>query len=125
MTMQELIEVLKEVKKGDRISGTVAGKFYTFKGIEKYSGKGRYPHFKGIEVVVLQSDKRKRRMIVLFLEPLLLLVNADLQALRYGRLPEDYVDQYWSGGSRDIPNMYEYESHYKSLARYIKKLTSG
>ena len=66
MTKQELIEVLREVKEGDRISGTVAGKFYTFKGIEKYSGKGRYPHLKGIEVVVLQSDKRKRRMIVLF-----------------------------------------------------------
>ncbi len=125
MTKQELIEVLKEVKEGDRILGAVAGKYYTFKGIEKYSGKGRYPHFKGIEVVVLQSDKRKRRMITLFLEPLLLLVNADLQELRYGRLPEEYIDQYWSGDSRGIPNLYEYESHYKSLARYVKGLTSG
>ncbi len=118
------MQVLKEVKRGARISGTVTGKFYTFKGIEKYSGKGRYSHFKGIEVVVLQSDKRKRRMIILFPGPLLLLVNADLQWLRYGRLPEDYLDRYWSG-NRGVPNLYEYESHYKSLARYIKGLTVG
>lgn len=125
MTKLELIEVLKELKGGDRISGTLAGKFYTFKGIEKYSGKGRYPHLKGIEVVVLQSDKRKQRMIILFPEPLLLLVNADLQELRYGRLAQDYIHQCWSGDSRGIPNLYEYESHYKSLARHIKRLTSG
>jgi hypothetical protein len=125
MTKQELIEVLKKVKKGERIPGTIAGKFYTFKGIDKYSGKGRCPHFKGIEVVVLQSDKRKRRMIILFPEPLLLLVNADLQWLRYGRLPENYIDRCRSGDIRGIPNLYEYESHYKSLARYIKGLTSG
>ncbi|MGA2940142.1 MAG: hypothetical protein ABSF52_24035 [Syntrophobacteraceae bacterium] len=125
MTKQELLEILKEVKKGVRISGTVAGKFYTFKGIEKYSGKGRYPHFKGIEVVALQSDKRKRGMIILFPEPLLLLVNADLRWLRYGRLPEDYIYQCLSGEIRGIPNVYEYESHYKSVARYIKGLTRG
>lgn len=125
MTKQELIEALKDLKESARIKGTVAGKFYTFKGVEKYSGKGRYPHLKGIEVVVLQSNQRKRQMIILFLEPLLLLVNADLQELRYGSIPQDYLRQYWGGDSRALPNLYEYESHYKSLARHIKGLTKG
>jgi len=121
MTKQELIEILEQVKHGQQIPGTVARKFYTFKGSAEYTGKGRYPHLKGTRVIVLQSNERRIPNIALFLEPLLLFVNSDPSRLRFGKLPLEYIEQYRSGDPQGIPNLYDCESHYKSLARYIQE----
>ncbi len=122
MTKQGLIEILEQVHQDQKIAGTVAGKLYTFKGFAGYSGKGRYPHLRGTRVVVLQSDERKRRNIALFLEPLLLFVNSDSSSLTHGKLPDEYIAIYCSGDPQGIPNLYDCEGHYKSLARYIQEL---
>ena len=118
------MKTLGQLNIGEKISGTAVGKFYTFAGIQKYSGRGRYPHLKGKDVIVIQSNERKRWVMILFLEPLLMLLNADFEDLRHGKLPADYIKHFRSGDPRRIPNIYEYESHYKSIARYIKGLTT-
>jgi hypothetical protein len=123
MTMQELIEILEQVKQGRKIPGLVAKKVYTFKGFSEHTGKGRYPHLRGTKVIVIQSNERRIPNKALFLEPLLLLVNSDPSELRFGKLPPEYIDRYHSGDTRGIPNLYDCEGHYKALARYIKSIT--
>ena len=118
MQTQELFELLEKIDKGEIIPGTITGKFYIFKGIQKYSGRGRFSNLKGTDVVVLESRERKGS-IILFLEPLLLLLDGDLEDLAYGKLPVGYAKEYYSGEPIEIPNLFEYESHYKALARYI------
>ena len=123
MEARKLFEYLRKIDVGEIIPGTVTGKYYTFKGIHKYSGRGRFSNLKGTDVVVLGSQKRKR-LIILFPEPLLLLLDGNLEDLDYGRLPVGYAKEYYSGEPSEIPNLFEYESHYKALARHIKKMIS-
>jgi hypothetical protein len=59
MTKQQFIKTLNQISKGEMIPGTIAGKSYKFKGIQKYSGRGRYSNLKGKDVIVLHSDERK------------------------------------------------------------------
>lgn len=123
MEERELFKYLRRIDDGEIIPGTVTGKSYAFKGIQKYSGRGKYSSLKGKDVVVLKSQERKR-LIILFLEPLLLLLDGNLEDLAYGRLPVEYVEKYHTGEPTEIPNLFEYESHYKALARHIKNLIS-
>jgi len=124
MTKQQLIKTLNQIRQGETIPGTIAGKSYRFEGIRKYSGRGRYSNLKGKDVIVLKSVERKRS-IILFLAPLLSLVNSAFRDLTYGNLPIAYIEKFRSGDLNGIPNLFEYESHYKSLARYIQRLTKG
>lgn len=119
MTQDHLLNILGELPEGQLIPGTVAGKCYRFKGIRKYSGRGKYADFNGVDVVILESEDRKRP-IVLFLEPLRCFANSDSRDLDFGRLPANYIKKYRSGEPNHIPNLFEYESHYKSLARFIQ-----
>ena len=123
MKEQNLLKYLGKIDDGESIPATVNGKFYTFKGIQKYSGRGRFSNLKGTHVVVLESKERKR-LIILFFEPLLVFLEGNLEDLDYGRLPEGYVKKYRTGEPNQIPNLFEYESHYKALARHIKNLVS-
>lgn len=123
MTKQQLIKALNQISLGEKIPGTIAGKSYKFKGVQEYSGRGRYSNLKGRDVIILQSSERKRS-IILFLAPLLSLANSDSKDLTYGNLPITYLEKFRSGDYKGIPNIYEYESHYKSLARYIQRLTN-
>ncbi len=122
MTKQQLIKTLNQISAGEMIPGTIAGKSYKFKGIQKYSGRGRYSNLKGKDVIILQSFERERS-IILFLAPLLVLVNSAAKDLTYGNLPIAYIEKFRYGDFSGIPNLYEYESHYKSMARYIQRLT--
>lgn len=122
MTKQELIRSLNRISLDETIPGTIAGKAYKFKGIQKYSGRGRYSNLKGNDVIILQSVERKRP-IILFLAPLLSFVNSAYKDLTYGNLPIKYIEEFRCGEYKGIPNLYEYESHYKCLARYIQRLT--
>ncbi len=124
MTKEQLIKTLNQISLGETIPGTISGKSYKFKGIQKYSGRGRYSNLKGKDVIILQSVERKRS-IILFLAPLLSLVNSASKDLTYGNLPIAYLEKFRSGDYKGIPNLYQYESHYKSLARYIQRLTKG
>ncbi|HEY5498203.1 MAG TPA: hypothetical protein VIK19_07705 [Syntrophales bacterium] len=122
MTTIELTTILGNLNQGDAIPGTIAGKSYIFIGIEKYPGRGRYANLKGQDVIVPMSNERKRSRIVLFLDNLLLFVNATPSELRYGYLPKEYMKLFRGGKKPIIPNLYEYETHYKSLARHLQGL---
>lgn len=124
MTEDELLKTLNRLEIGKKIPGTVSGKKYTFAGIREYPGRGRYAHLKGTAVIVLRSAERKRSDIILFFQPLLVLVNSKTSELGFWKLPTTYSDQFRSGENLGIPNLWEYESRYKSLARYIKRLTN-
>ena len=124
MTKQQLIKTLNQINQGKMIPGTINGKSYKFKGIQKYSGRGRYFNLKGKDVIILESVERKRS-IILFLAPILTLVNSAYKDLTHGNLPIAYLEKFRSGDFKGIPNIYEYESHYKSLARYVQRLTKA
>lgn len=123
MTKDQLSNILGKIDDGAIIPGTIAGKYYKYKGKQSYSGRGKFSKLKGVEVVILQSDDRERA-IILFLEPILILLSSNYSDLSYGKLPPEYVKRYHNGAAQEIPNIYEYESHYKSLARYVQQLTS-
>jgi len=122
MNKQELIKTIEQIDKDTKIPGTVTGKFYSFVGIEKYSGRGRYHKLKGEEVIVLQSGERKKQKIILFIGPLIILANSNMESLSHGKLPSEYIHKYRSGIDMNIPNLFEYETHYKSMARFLKSL---
>ena len=117
--MTKLKAILERMNKGDLIPGTITGKAYTFIGIEKYSGRGKYSNLKDHDVIIITSNERKRSTIKLFLETLLLFVNAPPEELTYGKLPKEYMKMIFEQ-RRNKPNLNEYENHYKALARYIQ-----
>jgi hypothetical protein len=126
LTKAELLVVISGIKPGARIPGINPGKFYRFGGLEPYNGRGRYNHLKGQMVILLHSPERKRSSIRLFIEPLLLLCNSKIEDLTYGNLsisyPTEFIDAEWQVA---YPNLSEFTSHYKSLARYIKRRIKG
>jgi hypothetical protein len=124
MTEHQLLNIFKQLSQGQMILGTVSGKSYRFKGVRKYSGRGKFHSLKGAVAIILESKQRKRP-ILLFMEPLLLFVNSDPRDISFGRLPIKYIEEYRNDKAPKIPNLYEYESHYKSLARYIQGLSEG
>jgi hypothetical protein len=125
MDVDTLIRFLRGLPVGSAVPGTQTGKEYKFGGCSEYSGRvNRYAHLNGKLVTVLLSRERKRSRIVLFLEPLLSFVNSTDEELGFGRLPKSYLHEYGEGGSQKIPNLSEYESHYKALARHIRQVTS-
>jgi len=123
MDIEILIKLLRGMAIGIAVAGTQTGKEYKFGGLSEYSGRvNRYSHLKGKLVAVLLSGERKRSRIVLFLKPLLSFVNSTDEELDFGRLPELYFREYGQDGSQKIPNLSEYESHYKALARHIRRV---
>lgn len=126
LTKAELLAVVRGIKLGAQISGINPGKFYRFGGLEKYNGRGRYNHLKGQTIILLHSSERKRSSIKLFIDPLLSLCNRKTEDLAYGNLPMSYltefIDVHWQAA---YPNLFEFQSHYKSLARHIKHRIKG
>ena len=126
MDVEALISFLDNLGRDTSIPGIQGGKRYKYGGLRRYSGRGRwYADLKGQPVAVLLSAARRRPEIVLFVEALLPFVNATDEELGYGRLPQAYYREYCLPESPEIPNRYEYESHYKALARYVRRVTSG
>ncbi|MCP4116917.1 MAG: hypothetical protein GY737_16240 [Desulfobacteraceae bacterium] len=122
MNLETLMKFLCGMDIGTIIPGAQAGKEYKFGGVSEYSCRGkRYAHLKGKPVIALLSGERKRSRIVLFVSPLLLFVNGTDEELGFGQIPATYYHNYRSGDSPGIPNLYEFESHYKAFARHIKK----
>ncbi|MFH1738272.1 MAG: hypothetical protein ABIH23_04645 [bacterium] len=124
MDEHALLKILRNLRIGTPIAGAIVGNVYTFGGVREYSGKGRYPHLKGQMVAVLKSDNWKRPEVLLFLGPLLIFVNAADEELGYGKMPAAYFDRYRLGKIFEMPNRHEYVTHYKALARYIKRMTN-
>ena len=117
MTTDDLLKLLSKIRPGSKIVGLQDGKNYKYAGMEPYPTRGKFAHLAGETVVVLQSAERKRKRIILFLEPLLAIVDNHSQKLGYGTRPF-YRCRFRSG--QDYPNLHEYETHYKAMARKLK-----
>lgn len=121
MNTFQLMNKLKGMKNGQVIVGINKGKEYRFLGIEEYYSRGKSPDYDGKLVVVLESEQRKRRKIKLFIEIIEYFVKHDGEYISHGKLPPEYCSKYRIGVSYGVPNLIEYESHYKSLAMYLCK----
>ena len=119
MNSAQLLERLKAMKPGQAVNGINPGKQYRFGGLEAYSSRGKSPRFDGELVVVLESEDRKRRRIKLFVSVLEYFVRHDGEFLAHGRLPPEYCAKYRAGMNHGVPNLFEYESHYKALALHL------
>ncbi len=105
---------------GARIPGLLPGKNYKFLGLEKFSGRGKYSRLNGTDIIVIESENRKRNLIKLFLEPIVILANCGFDKIGYGKLPSAFIVLRHAENGPTFPNLDDYESQYKSVARYIK-----
>ena len=118
MILTDLKSFLNSLPIGTIVPGLQKSKNYRFAGLEPYPSRGRFARLAGKMVAVLESDELKRKRIILFLNPLLMLVNGPTDNLDYGRRP--LCDYAVNGGRDEYPNIYQYETHYKALAKYVK-----
>ena len=63
MTEQQVIKILQDMNIGCQIPGIIKGKTYTYMGLQKYSGRGRYHNLKGALVAIIKSEERRRSSI--------------------------------------------------------------
>ena len=119
MNQEDLLRILKLIRIGRSIPGMNRGTQYRFAGVGVYHSRGKAPDFDGQAIVTLESAKRSRPQIHLFVSVLATFLADGKTYLGYGRTPPSVVLAYHRGDGPRIPNLTEYESHYKSLARYI------
>jgi hypothetical protein len=119
MNKERLLKVFDSVKYGETIPGINQNTRYRFVGVEVYDSHGKAPEFDGESVIILESDRRKRKTIKLFVNVLVTFVTDGRGYLSYGRLRPSYLRDYRTSQGIKAPNLPDYESHYKSLARYV------
>lgn len=123
MDEAKLLKIVSNIPKGQIISGINKGTKYIFLGTEHYDSHGKAPELNGSLVIILESEKRNRKRIKLFVNVLASFLKDGRTFLSYGRLPPSYILEFRRGTKGRIPNLSQYESHYKSLARYVYSIT--
>lgn len=122
ITEQDILAFFDKFEAGTTVSGVLSGKNFKFVGLKKYLGKGAHSHLHGTDVIVIESGRRrgKRNLIKLFPEPLLILSNCTADEIGYGKIPPAFVALKSAGHGQTYPNLYEYETYYKAVARFIQ-----
>lgn len=116
-----LLQYFEKLPFGTEIPGVIKGKKYKYFGLAHYKGKGKFSHLDGEIVIKIESHERKRRKIIrLFFQPLQILVDSKPEEISYGKLPSKYVLLKYANQKPLYPNLEEYYSHYKALAIYLK-----
>ena len=120
-TKQDILSFFNTCEYGTKIPGLLPGRNYKFIGLEKYSSRGKYSHLNETDIIVIESENRKKRnLIKLSSEPIVILSNCSLDEIGYGKIPSAFVVLQHAENGPSFPNLYEYETQYKSIARYIK-----
>ncbi|MBV5273665.1 MAG: hypothetical protein JZU52_08485 [Lamprocystis purpurea] len=119
MSEEELLRNLAAIPIGQGIPGMNKGTVYRFVGIGLYDSHGRARDFDGWQIVTLDSPQRNRPHIRLFVSVLATFLKDGKASLTYGGTPRSVILTYRRGDGPGIPNLVEYGSHYKSLARYV------
>lgn len=117
---REIQSFFSKCERGTIIQGLLPGKNYKYVGCAKYIDKGKYSHLNGTEVIIIESDNRKRKLVKLFLEPLVILSNCSFEQIGYGKIPSEFVELRYAKNEIKYPNILDYEPYYKSVARFIK-----
>ena len=121
ITKQDILSFFNTCESGTKMPGLLPGRNCKYIGLGKYSGRGKYSHLNETDIIVIESENRqKRNLIKLFLEPIIMLSNCSLDEIGYGKIPSGFVVLQHAANGTSFPNLYEHESHYKSVARYIK-----
>ncbi len=125
MNKKQLLNKINKIKPGTSISGINPGKIYYFNGCEEYKGRGKYRDLTGQTVVLLKSPDRKKSIITLFTEPILLFINSKNNVLGYGHHPVLKFNAVLFDPKPKYPNLFEYCFHYNCFTLYLKSsLTS-
>jgi hypothetical protein len=100
----------------------LAGKQFQFNWSKEILGKGAYSYLSGTDVITIESGKRrcKNNLITLFPEPLVILSTCTTDEIGYGKIPPAFVALKSASQGQTYPNLYEYETHYKAVARFIQ-----
>jgi hypothetical protein len=122
ITKHNIIFFLEKCETETRIPGLLSRNVFTFIGLEKYPGRGKYAHLKGSDIIIIESEKRnKRARIKLFLDLVVMLSNFSFDEIGYGKIPPAFVALVHAENGPKFPNLYEYERHYVLVARFIKQ----
>lgn len=122
ITKDIIISFLEKCETGTLIPGLLSRNVFTFIGLEKYSGRGKYAHLKGSDILIIESENRnKRARIKLFLDLVVILANFSIDDIGYGKIPAEFVALEHAENGPAFPNLYEYERHYVLVARFIKQ----
>lgn len=87
----KLLRILKTIPEGEIIAGINIKTKYKFITIEEYNSHGKAPDLDGAPIVILESDKRKRSKIKLFVFVLVYFLKDGVSHLSHGQLPPSYV----------------------------------
>ena len=115
----EIQSFFNKCERGTIIAGILPGKSYKFVGFSKYIGKGKYSLLNGTEVIIIESNNRKRKLVKLFLEPLVILSNCSFDQIGYGKTPSAFVELRYVKKGMKFPNILDYEPYYKAVAKFI------
>jgi hypothetical protein len=119
MDEAKLLKIVSRIPKGQIIPGINKATKYIFLGLHHYNSHGKAPELDGSPIIILESEKRKRQRIIIFVNVLSYFLKDGRAFLSYGRLPPSYILEFRRGAKGSVPNLSQYESHYKSFARYV------
>jgi hypothetical protein len=114
-----LVDIARNIPCGQVIPGINKDTRYSFVGLEQYDSHGKALEMDGSLVIALESTRRKRKRIRLFVKALVYFLKDGEACLSYGIMPPSYILEYRRNPKPRIPNLSEYGSHYKSFARYV------
>jgi hypothetical protein len=120
ISVDNIIKLIKTIKPGEQIPGLSRGKFYNFISIEEAITSDASHPLNGL--VLIKSSSTRKRPIRLFVNVLYLFLYEDLENLKYGRKPILFNQVKRSGLIDYIPNLSEFESHYKAVAVFLLKM---
>jgi hypothetical protein len=118
---KDILSFFLKCESGTIIPGRISGKGYLFIRLDKYIGRGKYSYLNEEDIIVIESENRKRNFIKLFLEPVSILYISKFDEIGYGKVPSSFVKLKYGDNGPLFPNLLEYETHYKAIARYVKE----
>jgi hypothetical protein len=124
MNQATLQHLVGNIPQGQVIRGLNKATEYIYLGLEHYCSHGKAPELDGSLMIVLESSRRKRSKIKLFFTPLEYFLKDGPRFLTYGQLPPSYVLEFRRGIKKRFPNLTEFETHYKSFAKYVYQIAN-
>ncbi len=120
ITVENIIKLANIIKPGDQIPGLSKNKFYEFISLEEIKTQDNSNPLNGLIVIRLSSTRK--RPIRLFVNVIYLYLYDDIEHLRYGKQPEFYNQVRRSGLIDYVPNLIEFQAHYKAMAIFLLKM---
>jgi hypothetical protein len=119
MKIEHAEEFIRNLNTNTSFSGILNKTSFLFVSIQKFKTKKKeYKNLEGKLCITISSPNRKRP-INLFLDVLYHFLQDGPDSIGYDKLPESYRLAYSKRIPQSYPNIYEYQTHYKSFALFI------